>query len=445
MALPALTPATPVCTIDVNGINIPTFAQCLNYIVSGYQSIYGSDLELDSSTQDGQITGLLATALNDTNASCVNAYNSFIPNFSQGVGLSSLVKLNGLTRDVPSYSTVAVVSIGQAGTIVTGGTGTDPNGNTWSVPTHTIPLSGQINLTATCQTLGAIALASGVAFTLTTYIFGWQSLTTTAAAVPGQPIELDAQLRQRQSQSTMAPSKTILDGIVGDVLALPGVLTVAPYENDTDLPDVNGQPGRTIALVINGGANQDIANAIGASKSPGSNTYGTTSANYVDAYGINHIISWFRPNFRPVFFQIRLKALTGYTADIGTDIANSLAAWVGSHGAVNLPTTNSGAITAWSSSPVGGLGVGQSLLLNRANVPANLSGPAAIAAAQAANAQTPMQTILANLMSEQATYEIVSLQVAVGNGTMSMSDVSASFIDQFTNDPTTTVVTAVLS
>ena len=444
MALPVLTPSTPVCTIGVNGISVPTLGQCLSYIVAGYQSIYGSDLELDSSTQDGQITGFLAAALNDTNGSCVNAYNSFNPTFAQGVGLSSLVKLNGLTRDQPSFSTIAATSVGQAGTIVTNGVVVDPNGISWSAPTHTIPLSGQVSISLTCLTPGTISLPSGAVFTIQTFILGWQTVTSTAAAAPGQPVELDPTLRQRQSQSTMSPALTVLDGIVGNVLALPGVLTVTPYENDTDLPDVNAQPGRTFALVINGGSSQAIANAIGASKSPGSNTYGTTSATYVDAYGIGHIINWFRPNFRPVFFNIRLKALTGYSADIGTDIANALAAWVGGHGNIS-PPANGGATTAWVSNPVGGLGVGQSLLLNRANVPANLSGPSAIAAGQAANPQATIQSILANLAAEQATYEIVSLQVAVGNGTMSTNDVIAAFTDQFTNDPTTTVVTVVLS
>ena len=395
--------ATPICTVDQYGIHKPDLQTTLNYFANSYLGIYGSDVQIESSTQDGQLLGLLAVALDDVNSSCVAAYNSFIPSFSQGVGLSSLVKLNGLVRSTASYSTVLATVVGQAKTPIVNGVIEDENGYRWSLPTTTIPDAGQISVTATCQTLGAISVKAGDVFTISTPTIGWQRAYAAADATPGQPVEDDAPLRVRQSQSTMGPSATPLEGIVGALLALPGVISVKAYENDTDTADANGQPGRTIALVINGGADTDIAGAI-KKKGPGVNTYGTSSASYIDAYGISHTVNFFRPNFRSVIFYLKVKALSGYTADVGTAIANALAAWVGNE-----------------SSPTG-LGVGGNLLLNRANVPANLNGG-----------------------TQSYTYEIVSLQVAVGDGTAQSGDLIAGFIDQFTNDPATTTIQVVLS
>lgn len=423
---------TPVCTIDAFGIHRPSLGACLAYFAGVYSGIYGSDIDIDGDTQDGQALGVLSTALDDVNSSTVNSYNSFSPTYAQGVGLSSLVKLNGLEREVPSFSTVAVNIIGQAFTEIAAGIVFD-GANSWTLPVDVeIPIGGEVPVTLTCQTLGAIVLpqgqGAGFQFTIQTQILGWQFCTATASAEPGLPVELDPQLRIRQSNSTATPSQTVLAGLVGQLLEVPGVVAVQPYENDTSLPDVNEQPGNTIALVVNGGNAKAIVNTIGINKGPGVNTFGTLQGTYVDAYGIGHLINYFTPNFRPVFFSLQIRALTGYTTDVATMIAQALAAWVGSA----------------QNAQVGALGIGQNLLLNRANVPANLAGPWALAAAQLANPSAAQSTLLANLAAAALTYEIVSLQVAVGNGTAALVDLTAAFTDQFTNDATTTTVTVVL-
>jgi hypothetical protein len=152
---------TPVCTIDATGIHRPTLATCLAYFTGAYQGIYGSDVNLDSDTQDGELMGLLAVAIDDCNAETVSAYNAYSPASAQGAGLASVVKINGLTKDVASYSTVPVLIVGQASLAVPATSLSDNAGNVWTFAATTIPSSGQTTVTATCATLGAISLASG--------------------------------------------------------------------------------------------------------------------------------------------------------------------------------------------------------------------------------------------------------------------------------------------
>lgn len=322
---------TPTCTIGPAGVARPTLDDCLAYFVSGMQGIYGSDLYLGSDCQDGELVGLWASALDDTNAQCVAAYNSFSPATAQGAGLSSNVKINGLARDVPSYSTVSVLIVGQAYTNISNGLVADAAGNAWALPASVvIPASGQIAVTATCQTLGAVALAAGQAMTISTQTYGWQSATTAATAAPGNPVEDDAQLRARQAVSTTIPAQTGMAGLVGALLALPGVVSVIPYENDTDLTDANGVPAHAIAMLIQGGSAAQIASTILLKKMSGSVTYGTTSATVNDQSGIPRQINWFIPTSVPITFTITVKALAGFTTDVEAAIQTAVSAWVNS-------------------------------------------------------------------------------------------------------------------
>jgi uncharacterized phage protein gp47/JayE len=376
--------STPVPYIDQTGIHRSDLATILSYFTTGYANIYGSDVYLASDSQDGEVLGLFSSAIDDASAMAVSVYNAFSPATAQGVGLSSNVKINGMARDVPTYSTASVMVVGVAYKSFPPISCSDGAGNVWTVPAVTIPASGQVSSIATCQTLGAIKLASGTALTIMNPTRGLQTVTTTAAASPGLPVETDAELRQRQGKSTSAPATSPLDSMTGNLFAIPTVIAVRGYENDGDINDANGIPGRCISFVVLGGADQDIANAIGVSKVPGGNTYGTSYAVYVDRYGIGHTIRFFRPIQTQLYFNIRLKALTGYTSDVGAQIQKAISDYVN------------------------GLGIGQSLLLNRVNVPANLNGAAAA-----------------------ATYEILSLKVARANATANTNDVTAGFTELF--------------
>jgi len=323
-----ITSVAPV--IDASGIHAPAFSDVLQYVIAKYQGIYGADVYLGSDSQDYQfLVAAIATPINDLNASIIGAYNAFSPATAQNANLSSVVKINGLKRNTPTNSTVDQVVIGAAGTVITNGVTQDANGNKWNLPASvTIPPSGTITVTATCQTAGAVQAGIGTVNQIATPTLGWQSVTNLTAAAAGAPVETDSQLKARQAVSTALPSRTVLEGTVGAVWAVPGVTRVTPYENDTKVADANGIPGNSICLVVEGGDSTAIATAIAAKKTPGTGTFGTTTVSVTDAYGIAHPISFYRPTYDAITCAITLKALAGYTSSIGAAIQNAVAAYV---------------------------------------------------------------------------------------------------------------------
>lgn len=323
-----ITSVAPV--IDASGIHAPAFSDVLQYVIAKYQGIYGADVYLGSDSQDYQfLVAGIATPINDLNASIIGAYNAFSPATAQNANLSSVVKINGLKRNTPTNSTVDQVIVGVAGTVITNGVTQDANGNKWNLPASvTIPPSGTITVTATCQAAGAVQAGIGTVNQIATPTLGWQSVTNLTAAAAGAPVETDSQLKARQAVSTALPSRTVLEGTVGAVWAVPGVTRVTPYENDTKVTDANGIPGNSICIVVEGGDSTAIATAIVAKKTPGTGTYGTTTVSVTDAYGIKHPISFYRPTYDAITCAITLKALAGYTSSIGAAIQNAVAAYV---------------------------------------------------------------------------------------------------------------------
>ncbi len=346
---------TLAATIDATGISAPSFADIFQSLQVSYRSIYGADAYLEPDSQDGQMLGIFALAIKDSNDLAIAIYNAFSPVTAQGNGLSSLVKINGMARLVSSSSTADLTIVGQPGTIIVNGIVADVLNNRWNMPSFTtIPAGGLIVVTAVAEQLGNIAAAPNTITTIVTPTAGWQTATNLLSAVPGAPVETDAGLRQRQSVSTSLPSQTPLAGIFGAVANVPGVEQLAVYENDGDITDVNGIPPHSISVVALGGDATAIASAIALRRAPGAGTYGNTTEVITDQKGIPVTISFWQPLQVTITVQITISALNGYVSTTGIAIQAAVAAYIG------------------------GLGVGQNLFFSKIFGPANLNnGPLA--------------------------------------------------------------------
>jgi uncharacterized phage protein gp47/JayE len=376
--LPLIT--SPIAQITSTGITAPAFSDILAYLISGYQGIFGADLYLGPDTQEGQFLAMIASALNDGNSVAIAIYNAFSPATAQGTNLSTVVKINGITRAVSSYSECDILCTGVAGTILSNAVVADVNGIKWALPTTvTIPPGGQITATATCTVEGAISALPNTITSIQTPTRGWQTATNLSNSSPGEPVEDDPALRIRQATSVSLPSQTILDGIVAAVRAVPGVVRVQPYENDTATADANGIPSHFISLVVDGGDSASIAAAISEKKTPGGGTYGSTSVVVTDAYG-SRTINFYRPTDVPIAVAISLTALNGYSTIIGAELQQAVANYIN------------------------GLAIGEKVRQTRLFLPANLSGSV-----------------------DGLTYEITSLQVAGGGVPLGSSDIPIAF------------------
>jgi len=331
---------TPIPTIDAAGITKQPFSAWQTYFRDGFRGIYGQDVYFAEDDRDTQFLDMLATAADDVCAALVADFGSRDPAQSVGEGLSSVVKINGLARFIPSYSQSDILIGGVVGTIISGGLVADDQGFVWALPAEVeIPRAGQVVVSATCTQKGAIAASPGTIRTIATPVVGWQTATNPSAANPGQPVEKDAWLRQRQAASTQIPATSPIDALRGAILAL-GVSALRIYENDTALPDRYGIPGKALAVVALGGDADQIAAVLAHQRGIATPTFGTTQIGVLDTAGARKTINFSRPRDVPIGWRIHLKAYEGFTVDHKAEIQAALAAWtvaLGIGGQIVLP------------------------------------------------------------------------------------------------------------
>lgn len=314
--------------INTSGVHIPSYSEIRDSLIASFKNIYGQDLYLENDAQDYQMISAFANMLNDTNQAMVNAYNSLSPVTATNQALDNIVAINGITRKTAVDSTAILTITGTQNTVINNGIATDVNGYSWSLPSSvTIPTAGTIDVTATCNTSGAISASAGQINIISTPVYGWASVTNKNSVTIGTTQETDSSLRQRQTVAVANPSQSIFNGILSAVQGVDGVTKARGYENTTDLADSNGVPAHSVCFVVEGGLNIDIATAIYLNKTPGVGTYGSTTVNINAGNGLSIPINFYIATYSQIYVKVGLTGLTGYNSDtvhanIKTNIAN---------------------------------------------------------------------------------------------------------------------------
>lgn len=389
---------TLAAVVTATGISAPSYAEIYQSLQASFQSIYGTDAYIAPDSKDGQLLAVFAKAINDANNAAIAAYNNYSPATSRGAGLSSAVKINGIRRLSPSNSQVTVLIVGQVGTVINAGIISDRLGtNQWTLPTLvTIPIAGEVEVTATCTTVGSVEAVPNTLTKIVTPTRGWQTVTNPGEASAGAPVESDATLRRRQVTSVALPSQTVLAGILGAVAAVEGVTESVIYENDTMVVNADGLPPKSIAVVVLGGDSAQIANAIYLKKTPGAYTYGTTEVVILNAAGIPTTIRYFEPTSVAVMGEITVRPLIGFTSVIENQIKATVAAYIND------------------------LSIGKRVDMGRLYLPAQLYGAAGI-----------------------ETYEVNAIEIAVVPGPVGAADVPIAFNARATCDVTDLIINVV--
>lgn len=314
--------------IDETGIHVPTYNDILEDLISQMKNIFGQDIYIGEDTQDYQQISIFAKKIFDTNSLAVLVYNNRTPNTSIGTGLDNLCSLVGIKRKPATYSTCQVTINGDAGTVIQNGQVSDGQ-NIWNLPSEvTIPDNGIITVETTSETPGSITALPNTITTIVTPVYGWIGVTNNFTASPGTNQETDAQLRGRFSNSTLAPSSSIFDGMLSSIEGIQGVTRTVGYENDTGTQTSEGFPAHSVTFVVEGGADGDVAKSILNKKTPGCYTNGTTAVEVLSENGNINIIRFYRPTYKNIYVKITLKKLAGYNDIAVQDIQNAVVNYI---------------------------------------------------------------------------------------------------------------------
>lgn len=263
---------------------------------------------VDPSTPDGLKIAHDAEIFGYLDEAALLAYNSKDPNKARGVDLDVISSITGTERSLGTPSNVALTLGGVPGTVIIQGKLVESaaDGTQWSIDNSvTIGVGGTVAATATAVENGATQAAIGSITKIVDVVAGWQTVTNPTVATPGTDVQSDASLRLERRLSVSRPGNNQVDSMLGEIFSVDGVRRARIYENFTGSVDANGLPAHSIAAIVDGGTDADIALSIFKKKNPGCALYAAGSpvmvAGVYDLYPSNTKTITFS---RPVYVDI---------------------------------------------------------------------------------------------------------------------------------------------
>lgn len=313
--------------ITDTGFNRKRLNEILASKNAGTISVFGEDINLAPQSPDGQINGLAALSDDQLWQIAELAYDATDPDKAVGDALSSLVKLNYITRQEEKASFVVLEGFSAAGVFLPAGQLVSVPGGSVRVRTRdgvTIPAGGSALIEADCTVAGPISIAAGLLTNIDTPVVGWDSVTNPSPAVAGRYRETDGQLRLRRARSVGTRSQGMVDSLRGRVGDVDGVLYLNVLDNKTDTTDSNGLTPHSFEVIVTGGEPNAIAQAIWDTMPFGIGWQGNTTASAIDAQGIVQTVPFTRPVDVPIYMILNLHKRSDYPADGDTRIKEAI-------------------------------------------------------------------------------------------------------------------------
>lgn len=305
---------TPNGVITVDTVDIKSEFE------KAYKGALGADLDLDSSTPQGQMI------INDTAAyvqmqqEIVNIANNYSVFYASGHALDVAGSRYGYYRKQGTSTVVVATVHGAAGTTIPAGALASDGTNEYAaLDTVTLDAAGAANIQFQCTVPGNIECPAGALNTIVTPVSGWDNVSNTYDGVPGYDTESDNIFRERITANTLQKrARSALGAIVDNVAAISNVVSVVGRENVADttatIDGIEMAP-HSIYLAILGGEDKTIARVIAQQKTLGTATNGNTTVSYLDndiGYTYQYLIQ------RPA--QVELRVLVTYTNTLYTPV-----------------------------------------------------------------------------------------------------------------------------
>ena len=312
--------------LDVLGLHVKTVNDIIDDLEIGMKAIYGSDINIDSSTPDGQLLNIFAQAIGDMLELLVSTYNSFNPEAAYGAVLDQRCALNGLVRQGATYTYVDVLVTVTEGLTLQGLDG-DPDAASFTiadeirneyylVDSYNFPTSGAETLSFRAAEIGATLITNSTITNQVTIVAGVASVNNPAGAtIQGIDGESDADLRIRRLKSFMLAGIGTQDSLQAALLAIDSVTDALVIENNT-AGTVDDVPAHSIWAIVENGTDEDIGQVIYEKRPMGCGMYGAEEVVVPRPNSQSITIAFDRPLYTPLYIEFTLTTKDGSTPDL---------------------------------------------------------------------------------------------------------------------------------
>lgn len=299
-----------------NGFILKRLSDILASIISNLEtvtdSVSGESLTPDLADENDpliQIVNSFGDGLAEAWEETQQAYNQFDPLKASGAGLSGTVQLNGLRRLPGTNSTVTVTLTGTPLLSVDAGKRISKIDDTsvFVLPAFTIGVGGTAAVAAESLEEGSIEAVAGSLVKIVTPVSGWTASTNALDAIPGTFEEGDVALVRRQQQSTANTGRSTIEDMYSAIVNLPNVTFAKVYQNVTLATDGRGILGKSVAVVVQGGDDEDISEQIFLHMADGMRAFGSTVASETDVQGLIYNTSFSRATEVDIYVEVNAE------------------------------------------------------------------------------------------------------------------------------------------
>lgn len=268
--------------LDSNGLEVKTVTEITDELIAGFQAIYGSGINVDSNSPDGQLLNIFAQAVVDQLELLVQVYGSFDPASVFGVLCDQRFALNGLARHAGTYTIQPVeVTVDRALTLIgLDELETDPSAQVFTVEddagnrfflqtNHVFSGAGPETLDFRAEEIGQVQTTPNTITNVVTVTLGVTGVNNPdPATTAGENEETDAEFKIRHGRSFSLAAVGPADSVEAAIIAITTVSDAFVAENNTDA-EVDDVPAHSIWCIVDGGEPGEIAQAIYTKKIPG--------------------------------------------------------------------------------------------------------------------------------------------------------------------------------
>lgn len=162
-------------------------------------------------------------------------------------------------------------------------------------------------ITYETEEYGKIVIVEDAIRVIVSGLYGFLRVRNWLYPTYGRLQETDIELRKSYAVKQMGHSKTMIESIVSEILDIDGVESASGSENDTDEVDEWGLPPHSVEIIVEGGDERLIAEAILRQKAGGIGTYGSTHIDVLTSFGDIVPINFNRPEKLYVWMKVKLE------------------------------------------------------------------------------------------------------------------------------------------
>lgn len=303
--------------LDEKGFKRKRFADIFSELEAKAREAFGEKINTSERSPLGIILRLFAWGLSLLWQQLENVYNSAYVDTASGNPLGYVGKYIGIKKRLAEKAKGVITATGDPGvTIPKGLRVKTAKGIMFETQNDAvIGADGRIDIPILAVAAGSSGnVAAGDITTVVNPQLFTITVTNAEKTDGGREKETDPEFRDRYDRSVATGGSSTTESIEATLLALLGVRDCTVDENTT-LVEANSVPPKSVAPLVLGGDDQEIATAIFKTKSGGIRSFGETEITVTDSKGNQHIIGFSRPTIVDTYVNVTLTTDSDFPAN----------------------------------------------------------------------------------------------------------------------------------